>query len=101
MFSNVQRIDILYTWQGVSNALLRDRLDSKGAELLQANNEKNKVVVETDALLESVDKDNEKLKKQVEDLTRANEAVTYENQGLRMKMSNVDNYPILYLGEEG
>lgn len=100
MFSNVQRIDILYTWQGVSNALLRDRLDSKGAELLQANNEKNKVVAETDELLESVDKDNEKLKKQVEDLTRANEALTYENQGLRMKMSNVDNYPILYLGEE-
>lgn len=33
-------------------------------------------------------------------MTRANEILTYENQGLRSKMSSADNMPILYLGEE-
>ena len=40
------------------------------------------------------------LKKQVEELTHANEILTYENQGLRSKMGSTDNMPILYLGEE-
>ena len=33
-------------------------------------------------------------------MTHANEILTYENQGLRSKMSDSDNMPILYLGEE-
>ena len=32
-YSNIQRIDMLYTWQGVSNALLRDKYSSKREEL--------------------------------------------------------------------
>ena len=32
-YSNIQRIDTLYTWQGVSNALLRDKYSSKREEL--------------------------------------------------------------------
>ena len=99
-YCNSQMIDKLYTWQGVNNALLRDRLNSKGAELLAAESEKLRVATEADELIESVDEDIQKLKKQVEDLTHANEILTYENQGLRSKMSNTDNKPILYLGEE-
>lgn len=99
-YSNAQLIDTLYTWQGVDNALLRDRLNSKGLELLEAKSEKDRVAAEADELIESVDEDIQKLKKQVEDLTRANEALTYENQGLRAKMSRTDKTPILFLGEE-
>lgn len=99
-YSNAQMMDKLYTWQGVNNALLRDRLSSKGVELLQAKIEKDRVVAESDELIESVDEDIQSLKKQVEALTRANKAFTYENQGLRAKMSNADNMPILFLGEE-
>lgn len=99
-YSNAQMMDKLYTWQGVSNALLRDRLSSKGAELLAAESEKVRVAAEADELIEFVDEDIQKLKKQVEELTHANEILTYENQGLRSKMSSVDNMPILYLGEE-
>ena len=33
-------------------------------------------------------------------IAHANEILTYENQGLRSKMSSADNMPILYLGEE-
>lgn len=99
-YSNAQRMDKLYTWQGVSNALLRDRLTSKGAELLVAESEKIRVEAEADELIESVDEDIQKLKKQVGELTRVNESLTYENQWLRTKMSSTDNMPILYLGEE-
>ena len=35
-YSNSQRIDPLYTWQGVNNALLRDRYSSKREELAAA-----------------------------------------------------------------
>ena len=99
-YCNAQMMDKLYTWQGVNNALLRDRLSMKGAELLAAESEKNRMAAETDELIESVDEDIQKLKKQVEELTHANEILTYENQGLRSKMSSADNMPILYLGEE-
>jgi predicted RNase H-like nuclease (RuvC/YqgF family) len=99
-YSNAQMMDKLYTWQGVSNALLRDRLSSKGAELLAAETEKDRVAAEADEPIESVDEDIQKLKKQVEELTHANEILTYENQGLRSKMSSTDNMPILFLGEE-
>lgn len=99
-YSNAQMMDKLYTWQGVSNALLRDRLSSRGAELLAAESEKNRVAAEADELIEAVDEDIQKLKKQVEELIHATEILTYENQGLRFKMSNTDNMSILYLGEE-
>ena len=99
-YSNAQKMDKLYTWQGVNNALLRDRLSSKGVELLQVKSEKDQVIAEADELIESVDEDIQRLKKQVAGLTRVNEALTYENQGLRAKMSRADNMPILFLGEE-
>ena len=99
-YSNAQMMEKLYTWQGVRNALLRDRLNSKVTELLVAESEKVRAKAEADELIESVDEDIQRLKKQVEELTHANEILTYENQGLRSKMSNTDNMPILYLGEE-
>lgn len=99
-YSNSQMINRLYTWQGVNNALLRDRLNAKGAELFAAEIEKKRAVDEADELIESVDEDIRKLKSQVEALTRANESLMYENQGLRSKLSNIDKVPIIYLGEE-
>lgn len=99
-YSNAQMMDKLYTWQGVSNALLRDQLSSIGAELLAAESEKIRVAAEADELIESVDEDIQKLQKQVEDLTHANEVLTYENQGLRAKMNSMDVKPMLFLGEE-
>lgn len=99
-YSNAQIMDKLYTWQGASNALLRDRLSRRGAELLAAESEKVRVEAEANKLIESVDEDIQKLKKQVEELTHVNEILTYENQGLRSKMGSTDNMPILYLGKE-
>lgn len=55
-------VDTLYTWQGVNNALLRDRLDSRSAELLLAEKEKERVSEEADQLIELGDEDVRRLK---------------------------------------
>lgn len=99
-YCNAQMVDTLYTWQGVNNALLRDRLDSRSAELLLAEKEKERVSEEADQLIELGDEDVRRLKKQVEELTRSNETLAYENQGLRTKIDGADSLPVLYLGDE-
>lgn len=99
-YCNAQMTDTLYTWQGVNNALLRDRLDSRSAELLLAEKEKVRVAEEADQLIELGDEDVRRLRNQVEELTRVNESLTYENQGLRAKVNESNVLPILYLGEE-
>ena len=68
-------MDTLYTWQGVSNALLRDRLSSQRAERMAAETAKKQAESEADQLIESVDEELQKLQRQIEDLTHANEAL--------------------------
>lgn len=51
-------------------------------------------------MLESVDEDINKFKNQVAELTRVNDALKYENQGLRAKISSMNSEPILFLGED-
>ena len=99
-YCNAQMVDTLYTWQGVNNALLRDRLESRDAQLTEAEKETKRVHEEADRLLELGDEDMRRLRSQVEELTRSNEALTYENQGLRAKLSGVDRLPVLYSGDE-
>lgn len=84
-FSNTQNIAPLYTWQGVSNALLRERLDRQR---------------EAGELIEAFDEEQRKLRQQIEELTHANEVLTYENQGLRAKLSASDSVPLLFFSEE-
>lgn len=55
---------------------------------------------EADKILDGFEEDLKNFQKQIEDLTRTNDALTYENQGLRAKIDNIDNVPILYLGNE-
>ena len=42
----------------------------------------------------------QRLQRQVEELTRANEALQYENQGLRAKLDASDTVPVLNMGDE-
>lgn len=125
-YNNSQQIDTLFTWQGVNNALLRDRLANQreeriAAELARKNAEneylrlldekdeeqkefKKKAMddarAEADNLLEIFDEDITKMQKQIEELTRANEALRYENQGLRAKFDATDTLPIIFMGDE-
>ncbi|MCD8347408.1 MAG: hypothetical protein LUD16_05530 [Lachnospiraceae bacterium] len=99
-YCNAQMVDALYTWQGVSNALLRENLEKQQKERMTAELAREQTQNETDALIASVDEDLNRMKRQVEELTRANEALLCENQGLRAKLRAKDEVPILYLGEE-
>ncbi len=100
MYSNSQMLDMLYTWSGVNNALLRDKYSSQKAERLAAEFEKANTVKETELLIASVDEELAKLHKQVEQLTKANDALTCENAGLRAKLASSEELPILFLGDE-
>ena len=125
-YSNSQMIDTLYTWQGVNNALLRDRLVSQREERLAAEaaqkraeqeathlldtlDEEGRRIrkqalddarTEADKILDGFDEDMTRLQKQINDLTRANEALQFENQGLKAKLDSSDSVPILYMGDE-
>lgn len=125
-YSNAQMVDPLYTWQGVNNALLREQLSSQKRERAQAEEERREALyellalkanldktqenmqqkalenakAEADKILDGFEEDLARLQNQIESLTRTNDALTYENQGLRAKMDSVDNIPILYLGDE-
>ena len=99
-YSNSQMLNMLYTWTGVNNALLRDRYSSQKEERLAAEFEKAKAVNEADQLIESVDEELRRLQQQVEQLTKANDALTYENLGLKAKLDASEDIPILFLGDE-
>ncbi|MCQ2603787.1 MAG: hypothetical protein MJ215_01915 [Spirochaetia bacterium] len=84
-YSISQKIDALYTWQGVNNAVLLEKLDGQR---------------EADELIQSFDDEVQKLKQQILDLTRANESLNYENYGLRNKLNASDSVPMLFFGSE-
>lgn len=116
----------LYTWQGVTNALLLERLTDQRVERLAAERAKKeaeermaqlvveqdeekrrfreKTLVEAkaeaDSMIEAFDDETERMRKEIERLTKANDALQYENQGLRAKLEAVDQEPILFLGDE-
>lgn len=99
-YVNVQTIPLLYTWPGVNNSLLTDRLNSQRLERQEAESAREKAENEVNEYLGAFDEDLEKYKKQIDELTRANASLQMENQGLRAKLSGAESVPILYLGDE-
>ncbi len=123
-YSNSQMVDTLFTWQGVNNALLLDRLQSKREDLLAAEQAQRAAEAEaariqgtldeeerkrrqaederddTNKLMEGVDDEIQRYRHQIEELTRANEALQYENQGLKIKLDARDEIPVLFQGDE-
>lgn len=125
-YCNAKMVETLYTWQGVSNALLRDRLAARTEELKNA--EKNirltqhqsfllkidlekkheqaieeartAAMADAEDLINSTAEELHELEQKVAELTRANEALTWENQGIRARLNGTSDTPILYLGEE-
>ena len=125
-YCNAQRVDTLFTWQGVNNALLLDRVnlqsqerqkaetawkeaEKRASELSETLNDGEARIrqeayreakAEVDELLQMFDEDMNKLKEQVAALSNANEALRYENDGLRSKLANSDNLPLIFYGSE-
>lgn len=102
-YSNAQMIDTLYTWQGVNNALLRENLQLQRDRISEELDEKEalkRAKNEAEDLLDAFDDDFRRLQRQVEELTRVNEALQFENQGLRAKLDAGDAIPVLTMGDE-
>ena len=95
-----QRIDRLYTWQGVVSAVLNDHLKRQISIRMTAEHDRQKAEDEVNKVYEEFDEDLRELQEKVEELTRANEALQYENQGLRAKYASSPAAPIIYLGDE-
>lgn len=90
----------LYTWQGVNNTLLSDRLKDQFSRWVEAETAKRKAEDEVDKVYEEFDQDLSELQEKVAELTRKNEELQYENQRLRARMAEADAVPVIFLGEE-
>ena len=99
-YSISQRIDRLYTWNGVTGFLLNEQLKSQIESRMKAETEKQKAEDEVEKVYEAFDEDLQSLQEKVAELTKANEALQYENQGLRAKYAAADATPVLFLGDE-
>lgn len=97
---NSQRMDILYTWQGVNSSVLSDNLQNQIQRLAEAESAKQSAEEEINLVYEEFDEDIKSLQKKVEELSKANEALQMENFGLRAKMNTSDSMPIIYQGDE-
>lgn len=99
-YMNAQKLPLLATWQGVMNLLLTDRYVSQKEEAIEAERARQKAENEVEHYIGAFDEDNQKLRQQIEELTRANTSLQMENQGLRAKLNGVEDVPILFLGGE-
>ncbi len=125
-YISAQRVDTLFTWQGVNNELLKEGLVNQREGRLAAEEARKKAEAETIKILENMDEeerkirqqaiddataeayalmdkfdeDMKKLQEQVSALTRENEALQNENYGLRTKLTSKDSVPVLYMGDE-
>lgn len=93
-----------YTWQGVSNAILLEKLD---AGLLQLKNEETKRLMaeaqksEAEELVDAVDEELSDLQSRIEALTKENSRLQFENQSLHAaRVSSGRTKPLLSYGEE-
>lgn len=124
--SNAQLVGTLYTWQGVNNALLMDRLLSQKEERAEAEKARREALyellelkeslgkaqesmkkealadakLEADKILDGFEEDMQKLRNEISRLTRENEKLVYENMGLRLKLDSNTSVPILFMGNE-
>ena len=113
-YSSSQNIEKLYTWYGVSNAMLSDTLNRQiekrlaaeaarhSAEKARKSAEKARKSAEDEKemVYESFDDELKKLKAQVDELSRHNDILRYENQGLREKVNSFSSVPVIYMGDE-
>lgn len=104
---NLQRMDMLYTWHGVNNAILNDSLNRQIIRCQEAEDErenaesaKDHALREIDQVYETFDEDLKRMQRKLEELTAANEALTFENSSLRAKVHGSDAMPLLYQGAE-
>ncbi len=106
-YAKLQKVDELYTYGGVLQAVLEERVQQSREERLRIEEEKRKAISESkeakdeaDDLLASVDEEIASLESQVEQYKNQVEALQAENNGLREKMNGLTSMPLLFMGDE-
>ncbi|MGN1024116.1 MAG: hypothetical protein ACI4OJ_11500 [Lachnospiraceae bacterium] len=100
LYANAQTFPLLYTWTGVNETILNERLRLQQKARLEAESARREAEETVVAYEDNFDDDLQRLKLRIEELTRENSSLQMENQGLRAKLSGEKKIPILYLGEE-
>lgn len=93
MYSNRQQIPDRYSWYGVLNAISGDRLKSQRQEREEAEKERDEVV-------ETFDDEIKEAQRRNEELLKENNALRAENAGLKSKLNDMDEEPVLIAGDE-
>lgn len=96
----VQRIDKLYTWQGVNNAMLLDILEIQNQRREKAESERDKAQTEADSIFDTFDEEFSMLNSKIEELTKTNEKLSAELFGMRSKLEQNQESPIIVYGDE-
>ncbi len=125
-YGNAQMVNPLYTWQGVNNALLRDRYISQKEERSAADAERRLALynlftmkseleqkeasmrekaisdakAEADKILEGFEDDMQRMQDEITRLSNQVERLEFENQGLRTKLDSNTDTPALHMGIE-
>lgn len=97
---NSQQMDILYTWQGVSSALLHDSLQQQVGKYQKAKTALNDAEKEIEQVYEIFDDDLRNMQQRLEELIGTNEMLIRENSLLRAKLTGTENTLVIYRGEE-
>ena len=97
---NAQTIGLLYTWQGVNNAVLSDSFNRQMVRYQETEKARQLAEEEKDLVYEAFDEDFRKMQQRIDELTKANEALMLENSFLHAKLNVTDAMPIVYQGEE-
>lgn len=99
-YRNAQRVDPLYTWQGVNRAAMSEVMQKQIVKLQEAQRARKNAEEEVNQIYEIFDEDIKSLQKKLDELSKANEALQMENYGLRAKINSSDAVPVLYQGDE-
>ncbi len=106
-YAKIQKVDDLYTWGGVLQAVLQERIRQSREERLRIEEESRKAIHQSkeaqdvaNDLLASVDEEIASLESQVEQYKNQVAALQAENNGLRAKMNGLTSMPLLYMGDE-
>ncbi len=99
-YHNTLYLDALYTWQGVNNALLSEKLASQRLARMEEERARKNAETEVQDVYAAFDAEIQSLEQQVDSLTKAVEALRAENYGLRSKFAGANAAPVLFAGEE-
>ncbi len=106
-YAKIQKVDEKYTWNGVRQAVLQERIQQARDERIRMEEERQTALEQgeeakilANELIASFDEEIRSLEEQADQYRNLAEALQAENIGLRAKMNGLTSLPLLYMGDE-